>query len=127
WEIPFGKGRKYGQDMSPVLDAVIGGWRLAGVLAFQSGFPFTVSGGAGNPNRICNGQTPSGGHTVQRWFDTTCFALPAPVTDPVFGGQYIPYGNSGYNILSADGIRLNDVFMTKFFDVSEGQKLQFRA
>ncbi len=94
----------------------------------QTGFPYTVTGGAGTPNRICNGQTPAGGHTVQEWFDISCFVLPTPVSDPVRGGQYIPFGNSGYYILTADGIREFDLSLAKFFNVGgEGRKLQFRA
>jgi len=127
WEIPFGRGKRHGHDMNPFLDAFIGGWRLGGVLAFQTGFPYTVTGGAGLPNRTCNGQTPPEGHTVQKWFDTSCFVLPPTVTDPVYGGEYIPYGNSSYNILTADGIRQNDLSLTKFFNVMEGQRVQFRA
>ena len=114
--------------MNPVLDAFLGGWRLAGVLAFQTGFPYNPTGGAGLPNRTCNGQTAPEGHTVQKWFDTSCFILPASVTDPVYGGQYIPYGNSSYNILTADGIRQNDLSLTKFFKgLREGHTLQFRG
>ena len=128
WELPFGRGKAHGQDMSPVLDAFLGGWRFAGVLAFQSGSPFTVTGGTGVPNRTCDGQTPPGGHTVEKWFDTSCFFIPATVTDPVRGGQYTPFGNSGYNILRGDGIRQNDLSLTKFFSVGgEGRQLQFRA
>ena len=65
---------------------------------------------------------------MQKWFDTSCFVLPATVTDPVRGGQYTPVGNSGYNILRGDGIRQNDLSLTKFFNVGgEGRQLQFRA
>jgi hypothetical protein len=127
WEIPIGRGKKYGQDMNPVVDAIVGGWRFGGIVAFQSGSPFTVNGYAGNPDRICNGQNPSGGHTVTEWFNTSCFVAPTPVADPVYGGVYFPYGNSGYNILTGDGIRQNDISLTKFFVVSEGKKLEFRA
>jgi len=127
WEIPFGRGKKYGQNISPVVDAIAGGWRFGGVVAFQSGSPFTVNGYAGNPNRICNGQTPPGGHSVTKWFDTSCFVPPPTVPDPVYGGTYFPYGNSGYNILTGDGIRQNDVSLTKFFKVGEARRLEFRA
>jgi Carboxypeptidase regulatory-like domain len=128
WELPIGRGKAHAQNISPVLDAFIGGWRFSGVLAFQSGSPFSVGGGTGAPNRICDGQTPPGGHTVQRWFDTSCFVIPATVTDPVRGGQYTPWGNAGLNILRGDGIRQNDLSLTKFFNIGgEGRQLQFRA
>lgn len=128
YDLPVGRGRRFGHNMSPIVDGLAGGWRLGGVLAFQSGYPYTVSGGAGNPNRICNGQTPPNGHTVQEWFDVSCFVLPTPVTDPVRGGQYIPYGNSGFYILTGDGIREVDTSLTKLFNVwGEGRTLEFRG
>lgn len=128
WELPFGKGKKFGNSWSSVVDGILGGWRFAGVLAFQSGSPFTVTGGTNVPNRICDGQKPPGGSTVQKWFDTSCFVLPTPVTDPVRGGLFTPVGNSGYNILRGDGIRQNDLSVTKFFNIGgEGRQLQFRA
>lgn len=128
WELPFGKGKRYGNSWSSAVDGILGGWRFAGVLAFQSGSPFTVTGGTNVPNRICDGQTPPGGHKVERWFDTSCFVLPTPVTDPVRGGLFTPVGNSGYNILRGDGIRQNDLSVTKFFNIGgEGRQLQFRA
>lgn len=128
WELPFGKGKKYGSGWSSAVDGILGGWRFSGVIAFQSGSPFTVTGGTNVPNRICDGQKPPGGHTVQRWFDTSCFVLPTPVPEPVRGGVYTPFGNSGFNILRGDGIRQNDLSLTKFFNIGgEGRQLQFRA
>ena len=85
-------------------NAFVGGWQLGAVSTIQSGLAFTVSGGAGRPNRICNGQTPPGGHSVAEWFDISCFVLPATVADPVHGGVYIPFGNSGANVLTGPGI-----------------------
>lgn len=128
WEVPFGRGKNHGRDISPILDAFVGGWRLGGVLAFQSGSPYTVTGGAGTPNRICNGQKPAEGHTVQKWFDTSCFVLPPQVIDPETGLPYTPFGNSGFNILRGDSIRQNDFSLTKFFNAGrEGHRFQFRA
>lgn len=128
YDLPIGRGRRFGSSLHPVLNGIVGGWRLGGVLQFQSGFPYTVTGGAGNPNRTCNGQTPPGGHTVQEWFDTSCFPLPEPVPDLVHGGQYIPFGTSGFYILTGDGIREVDLSLTKSFNVgAEGRKIEFRA
>lgn len=45
WELPFGKGRRFGSDMSRALDLVIGGWQLAGLVNYSSGRPFTVYSG----------------------------------------------------------------------------------
>ncbi|MFN8007721.1 MAG: TonB-dependent receptor [Terriglobia bacterium] len=128
YELPYGKGKKWGNDASPVVNGIIGGWSFQGIVGLQSGSPYTVTGGAGVPNRICDGQTPPGGHTVQKWFDTSCFVLPAAIPDPVRGGLFTPMGNSGYNILRGDGIRQNDLSLSKNWNIkSESRYFQFRV
>ncbi len=39
WNLPIGRGRKFGGGMHPGLDAVIGGWSLNGVFRWNSGRP----------------------------------------------------------------------------------------
>jgi hypothetical protein len=46
WEIPFGRGRAFGGNMPKFLDAVIGGWTLAGIFNARSGLPANSSTGA---------------------------------------------------------------------------------
>src|SRR5262249_25614648 len=104
YELPFGHGKPLGSDVSGLVNELISGWQRGAVSTVESGLPFTVSGGAGRPDRLCNGETPAGGHSVTEWFDTTCFVLPPPVPDPVHGGVYIPFGNAGANILNGPGI-----------------------
>lgn len=127
YELPFGRGKAFGQSASGVENAIIGGWQLGAVSTVQSGLPFTVSGGAGRPDRICNGQTPPGGHSVTEWFDTSCFVLPAAVADPVHGGVYIPFGDAGANILIGPGIVDLDLSAFKTFSITEAKRLEFRS
>ena len=107
-----------------ILNGLIGDWQLGGVTTFQSGSPFTVTGGAGRPNRICDGtlQNP----TVEKWFDPACFPLPEPVEDPVFGGVFIPFGNAGPNILAGPGIANFDLSLFKKFPISEKRWFELR-
>ena len=44
YELPVGRGRKVGNNMNRVLDAVIGGWQLNGTYEWQSGEPFLLTG-----------------------------------------------------------------------------------
>ena len=44
YELPFGKGKAFGGDMHPALDAFIGGWSLSAVHRYQSGTPIGVGG-----------------------------------------------------------------------------------
>jgi hypothetical protein len=47
-ELPFGKG--YRLSYHPI-DRLIGGWRLAGTMVWQSGAPFSITSGRGTLNR----------------------------------------------------------------------------
>ena len=40
YELPFGKDKKWGTDMSPMADAFLGGWQFNATQTFQSGIPF---------------------------------------------------------------------------------------
>ncbi len=43
WDLPFGHGRKWGNDWNPVLDGIIGGWQLSTIGTLRSGAPFGVN------------------------------------------------------------------------------------
>jgi len=45
YDIPFGKGKTFGNNLNPILDAVAGGWRIAAVHHYQSGTPLGVTCG----------------------------------------------------------------------------------
>lgn len=42
YDLPFGKGRRWGSDIPSALDAIIGGWQLNGIYRVSSGQPFDV-------------------------------------------------------------------------------------
>ncbi|MGE0040808.1 MAG: TonB-dependent receptor [Vicinamibacterales bacterium] len=48
WALPFGPGRRYLGGDSPVA-ALVGNWRLDGIVTWQSGQPFTVTVGSFDP------------------------------------------------------------------------------
>jgi hypothetical protein len=39
YELPFGKGRRFGSGWSKLTDTLFGGWRIAGVSTARTGFP----------------------------------------------------------------------------------------
>jgi hypothetical protein len=60
YQLPFGKGKKYGGTWNPVVDAFLGGWQTSGMWRFDNGQPISVgaTGGtapwgysASNPNQ----------------------------------------------------------------------------
>jgi hypothetical protein len=124
WELPFGRNRKWFGNASRPVDLLLGGWELGGIIAFQSGDPFTVgmSGDVANvgtgyqrPDRIASGKISN--PTVDLWFDASAFAAPSLYT----------FGNSGRNILRTDTLKNWDFSLLKNFALHESVALQLRG
>jgi hypothetical protein len=43
WQVPFGRGRRFGKEMNRFVDAVVGGWQINGTYEWQSGHPILFS------------------------------------------------------------------------------------
>ena len=127
WEIPVGKGRRYMSNSNPVLNGVLGGWQLYWIGYLESGHFFspTYSGSdrsntntvGGLPDRVCNGNLPSGQRSVTHWFDASCFAPPAPGT----------LGNSGSFVLEGPGYNNQNLSIAKTFAITERFHFTFTA
>jgi len=88
WELPVGPDQPW--INRGWMARVIGGWRLGGIGTFASGRPLVVGGvtasngvstGLGAYANIVGDPTlPRGQRTLDRWFNTTAFAQPAPFT-----------------------------------------------
>ena len=52
YDIPFGRGRRYGSSMSGVADQILGGWQFNALVNFRGGLPYhvTVPGDLANVN-----------------------------------------------------------------------------
>jgi Carboxypeptidase regulatory-like domain/TonB dependent receptor len=128
YDLPIGRGRKFGKDMNKALDAVVGGWQANAILSLHTGFPLTVSaddasgtnsrGSRANciaPVHILGKQnSPSGGY---QWFDPSSFA-------PAVTGTF---GTCGVGTVRGPGLHTLDFSLAKFFSFTERQKLEFRA
>jgi hypothetical protein len=42
YQLPVGKGRRFGSGMGKVADAILGGWQVSGLWRWSTGFPFSV-------------------------------------------------------------------------------------
>jgi hypothetical protein len=124
WNLPFGKGQKYGGDASGFKDAVIGGWQINGIYTWQHGFPITIQaadiGGVldsfGTNRANVSGDPNAGGGTVEKWFNTAAFSQPGL-------GQF---GNSTRNMLRGPGINNLDLALFKNFALPRNARLQLR-
>jgi hypothetical protein len=74
WEMPFGKGRQWGDGAPGVVRAVLGGWQLQGIYQWQSGRPIDLDDRNvyfnGDPSRL---RANIAGKTVDQIFDTSGF------------------------------------------------------
>jgi hypothetical protein len=127
WEIPVGKGRRYMSSGNAVLNGVLGGWQLYWIGYLETGHFFspTYSGSdpsntntvGGLPDRICNGNLPSGQRHVDRWFDASCFRPPP-------AGRL---GNTGTFVLEGPGYNNQNISIAKTFNITERFRFTFTA
>jgi hypothetical protein len=125
WNLPFGKGEKFGSDASGFKQAVIGGWQVNGIYLLQGGFPLSVLaadvGGVldtfGTNRADIVGDIHADGGEITKWFNTAAFAQPA------LGN----FGNSGRSILRAPGINNLNLALFKNFFLPKNATLQLRV
>ena len=130
WELPFGHGRRWGSDLNPVLDRIVGGFEMAGIVRWYSGRPFTVYAGTGPVSQVvqspasCNGCTPDMGSIFleggRNFFFTDAqrqmfFAPPA--------GEL---GNLGRNFFTGPSLFQLDLTMAKRIRIDEHRNLELR-
>jgi hypothetical protein len=135
YDLPFGKGRKWGSTWNGATNALLGGWEATVIEHATSGFPiFDVDSSAPGigllnangstlirPNMTCN---PTLSHpTLSEWFNTACFSQPAsgelgnaPRALPVAGPDFV---NTDFSIIKhfvpREGWRVD--FRTEFFNL----------
>jgi hypothetical protein len=136
WSLPFGQGRRWGGNASPLVEALIGGWQLAGINSMFAGEPvtftyspgatFVVSGiaqdfrGANNyrPNVTCDPLASGAERTISNWFDRACVVAP---TDP---SQ--PFGNAERNSVRGPMFWQFDLAASKRFALGGPAQFEFR-
>ena len=126
YELPFGKGKQFGSDMSGAANHILGGWQLNGIITASTGQPFGVGIGRDIANTgarsISQRPNVSGdpnldNPTADRWFDKSVFSEPAPFT----------YGNAGRNIIIGPGNQTWTLGLFKNIGITETQRIQFRV
>jgi len=139
YEIPFGRGKRFGHDVGGVANAIAGGWSVAPIISLHTGFPLALYNFTNDPSNTnsrgarlnCGagaGKTlgrqdaldPStGAYLGYQWFDPSPYSLPTsaegfgncPAQGPVRGPGYA-------NV---------DLSLQKNFVITERFRLQFRS
>jgi Carboxypeptidase regulatory-like domain len=136
YDLPFGRGRHFGNGWNRMTDTFVGGWQISGIYRWTSGFPFSVpAGGTWNTNFQLSGNAelvgtrPKAGVFFNSNGDPFAFNLGS---DPVgFANQFfrLPYpGESGpRNNFRGPGFFGVDLGVNKNFHITERQIVRFSA
>lgn len=128
--LPFGRGQRFGANLSAIANAIVGGWQVNGITTYRSGRPFDLRLGFDNTNdgqrggsqvlrpSVAGDPFPAGFRkTPQRYFNTTAFVIPPEFT----------YGNAGRNPVIGPSLQAWDFGLFKNIPINERSRLQFRA
>jgi Carboxypeptidase regulatory-like domain len=133
YQLPFGRGRHFGSNVSRLGDLLVGGWELSGIYTAQTGqflTPFwsgddpvgiyftdsdTPASVTLRPDALRNPNFPSGQQTIEKWFDTGAFAPP----------QAGSFGTSGKGVIKGPGVNVWSVGFAKEFGLYERARLRW--
>jgi len=127
YELPFGKGKKFGSNWNKPMDLLLGQWQVNGIATIGSGLPLQFTVIQNTSYSFGGGQRPNStgvaanidNRSIDRWFDTAQFTNPAPYT----------FGNLGrvHPTLRGDRLENLDCSIFKNFRFTERLNLQFRG
>lgn len=114
-EIPVGRGRRFGANLGPALNAIAGGWQISGIYTHTSGAPLIFTGAMVAPTSVAQvGEVGANNY----WFDTTGFAQ-----QPAFTRRSNPWYFEGLN---GPGFTNLDLTLSKSFKLRGRTRLQLR-
>ncbi len=135
YDLPFGKGRRFGGGADPVVNAVIGGWSIASDFTMHTGFALYPHGadssltGSASPRPNCvAGVSQSGSGQFTNPND--------PTTPGVFGPHFLnpdsvkdasphTFGTCAAGAFRGPGLATSDLSIVKAFQISERTNFQF--
>jgi hypothetical protein len=130
WDLPFGQGRHF-LSQPGVVNHVLGGWQLNGIVTLQTGSPYSVA--AANDGLLgfthavyanCIGDPFAGATTNPSSYTTTGFLInPAAFSQPGPG----MFGTCAPRKFHGPGIQMVDLSIFKDFKFTERWYLQFRT
>jgi hypothetical protein len=131
YELPFGRDRRFASSLNPVLEGILGGWRVVGINTMTSGVPvnlsyspsatFSVSGSPTyRPNLLGDPLTPSDQRTITNYLNPATVEIPTDRTQP--------FGNAPRNAARAPSFYQFDLGLHKSFALgSQDRRLEARV
>jgi len=143
YQLPFGRGKQFGHDMSPTLNAIVGNWEIGAIVTLHTGNALTlnnfggwgVGGNSDNTNGIgpytlanlpdCNGsvhvlnqkvEATGGAPAYIQWIDPGNVSTAAPNT----------FGTCSVGNVRGPRYANVDLSLHKDFLVTEAMKAEFR-
>jgi hypothetical protein len=145
YDLPFGRGRQHAPGVNRIIDMIIGGYQLSGVMNWAGGLPFTLRysnfGTDANPETCTQNTGPTSapclpnahGHmsTKLTAFDpvshTRTFWTPQPTSGGIFSFPGLDViGNAGQNTYRGPAFFNTDLALTKAFTIHENVVVKFR-
>lgn len=133
YALPMGKGHQLMN--STVGDAVLGGWKLSGIISVLSGLPFTVTASGGTLNTPGTTQTATltgnftklgGIGSASPWFDPTVFSQPSGCPGSTTPCPSPGLGNTGRNQFRGPGYIQDNFSIFKKFALYRETALEVR-
>lgn len=130
WEVPYGRGRKFGSSLNRGIDAVLGGWRLTGIQTIAAGLPVNFSYSPATGVQVATNVSPTyrpdylGGDIYSAEKSSTNYFNRAAFGNP---STAILFGSMGRNRGIGPGLVNFDGGAHKEFAFTERIRLQFRG
>src|SRR5581483_3828298 len=124
YQLPVGRGKKFGSGMHGVVNQILGGWQTSGVFTFKQGFPLAIAQADSNPFGVGQHVNVVGDYHVadpnrNEWFNPAAFAAAPKFTlgdaPRFFSDLQSPHYNNCH-------IRIQ-----KNFAIREETRLEFRT
>jgi hypothetical protein len=138
YELPFGRGKKFGGNWNILIDEIMGGWKIAGSGTIYTGFPITIAGpNNANVNALAARANQYGplkivGRSLNNWFGTDPSAVPCSgaFNNVCAYGPELPntFGTAGVGTERGPAYRNMDLSLFKTFRLApDGQYFDFRS
>jgi hypothetical protein len=123
WELPFGRGRKFGSNANHAVDMVLGGWQVQGIYTFQTGFPVGNWGNLLFTGDLDDVGLPASERTLERWFNTDAGFNKVTAQQLASNVRTFPMR---FDSVRADNVNNVDLSIIKNATIMNGKMLQFR-